>query len=620
MKFRTTFFLFVAVILLGGFIWLVDQRSESTREREEQARKAMKIVADRISYLQVETTNVLVECAKEHGKWMLVQPVRDRADSAAIDRVLSGLQNLPRGEVITAAERKRRNLHLSDYGFDQPRAKITLGDNLWRRTILVGRTALLGSSVYMKNESLDDIIATDTNLLQFIPQAAADLRDRVIFRGGLEQVQRLDVHSGGGFFQIAKGEQGQWALQQPISARASPMVVQEILAKLFDLRVEQFVAESRSDLIAYGLDDAGVKVCVSSGGREGETELWLGSLVNTNKDLVYARVKGSDSICAVRATILGRLALKAEELRDRRLMTLSVYDISYFRAEEGEHTVELRKDVETWNVVEPKPWKADPQRIQDLLTAWVGASIVAFVDNGGTNLSALGLAPPARTLKFARRAPPASGEEAHPVSAGDEVTVRISGAKRDVGRILVKVEQENAPYEILSDTLNTVSMDPLFYRDREVLTLNSDDVIKITLSQNDRQRSAARGPSGEFQLVGSTDEKIDPEVIRDLLMTASHVVVSEFVADTPEKLSDYGLDKPQAVLALGLKGEAGLGKAILFGADAGNKGVYAMLRGQDVVFVLENSVKEKLLRQLIMAPSQSRETPADVSTNKPAAE
>ena len=618
MKFRTTLFLFVAVILLGGFIWLFDQRLESTREREEQARKAMRIVADRISYLQIQTTNVLVECAEEDGKWMLVQPVRDRADSAAIDRVLSGLQNLSRGEVITASERKSRNLQLSDYGFDLPRAKITLGDNLRRRTILVGRTALLGASVYIKDESLDDVIATDTNLLQFIPQAAADLRDRVLFHGAREQVQRLDVRGGSGFFQVAKGEQGQWALQQPISARASPMVVQEILADLFDLRIEQFIAESKSDLFAYGLDDAGVKVSVSSGSKDGTTELWLGNLVETNKDLVYARVKGSESICAVHASVLGRLAKKAEDLRDRRLMTLSIYDITYFRAEEGEHAVEFRRDGETWNVVEPKPWKADPQHMRDLLTAWVGGGIEAFVDDPKTNLSALGLAPPARTLKFARRAPVVSGEESQPVSAGDEVTVQVSSSKRSLGLVLVHVEQEDALYEILADALNTISMDPLFYRDREVLSLDPDDVLKITVSQDDRERSAERGPSGEFQPVGSADGKIDAEVVRDLLMTACHLVVSEFVADTPEKLSEYGLDKPRSVLALGLKGEAGLGKAVLFGADAGDRGVYAMLRGQDVVFVLGNSVKEKLLQDLIMAPSQSQETPVDVSTNKPA--
>lgn len=620
MKFRTTLFLLLAVILLGGFIWLADQRMDSTREREEQARKAMRIVADRVSYLQISTTNVLVECAEEDGKWMLVQPVRDRADSAAIDRVLSGLQNLARGEVITAAERKSRNLQLSDYGFDLPRAKITLGDNLRRRTILVGRTALLGGSIYIKDESLDDVIATDTNLLQYIPQAAADLRDRVLFHGAREQVQRLDVRSGGGFFQVAKGEQGQWALQQPISARASPMAVQGILTGLFDLRVEQFIAESKSDLFAYGLDDACVKVSVSSGSKDGATELWLGNLVETNKDLVYARVKGSESICAVRTNILGRLAMKAEDLRDRRLMTLSAYDVTYFRAEEGEHVVELRRDGETWNVVEPKPWKADPQHMRDLLTAWVGAGIEIFVDDPKTNLSAIGLAPPARTLKFARRAPAASGEESQPVSSGDEVTVQVSSSKRDLGLVLVRVEQENALYEILADALNRVSMDPLFYRDREVLSLDPDDVLKITVSQNDREYVAERGASGEFQLVGSVDGKIDPEVVRDLLMTVCHLVVSEFVADTPEKLSDYGLETPRAVLALGLKGEAGLGKAVLFGTDAGDKGVYAMLRGQDVVFVLSNSVKEKLLQNLIVAPSQSRETPVDVSTNKPAAE
>ena len=223
-------------------------------------------------------------------------------------------------------------------------------------------------------------------------------------------------------------------VRAPLAARASPMAVQELLRGLFDLRVEQFVAESRSDLVAYGLDAAGVKIGVSSGGKEGETELWLGGPVETNRDLVYARVKGNDAIYAVRTNVLGRLAVKAEDLRDRRLMTLSIYDIAYVRAEEGERAVELRKEGETWNVVEPKPWKADPQRLRDLLTAWAGASIVAFVDDAGTNLSALGLAPPARTLKLARRAP--AGEASPPASAGDEVTVQISGAKRELGRLL----------------------------------------------------------------------------------------------------------------------------------------------------------------------------------------
>ena len=619
MKFRTTLFLLIAVLLLGGFIGGFDRRLESTREREEQARKAMRMVADRISYLQIQTTNILVECAEEAGKWMLVQPVRDRADSAAIDRVLSGLQNLARGEVITASERKQRGAQLSDYGFEPPQAKITVGDNLRRRTILVGRTALLGGAVYIKDESSDDVIATDTNVLQLIPQTAADLRDRVLFHDAREQVRRLDVHSDVGFFQVAKSEKGQWMLQQPITARASPMTVQSILSGLYDLRMEQFVAESKADLFAYGFDDDCIKVSVSSGGKDGVTELWLGNVIETNKALLYARIKGSESIGAVSTGILSRLTMKAEDLRDRRLTTLSIYDVTYFRVEEGEHAIELRRDGETWNVVEPKPWKADAQRVRDLLTAWIGAGIETFVDDPKTNLSALGLAPPARTLKFARRPPDATGEDIQPPVPGDEVTVQVSSSKRTLGLILVRVDQENALYEILADTLKPVSMDPLFYRDREVLSLNPDDVLKITLSQDGREEFVERGADGEFQKNGVVEQPMDSEAVKDILMTACHLVVSEFVADTPEKLSNYGLDAPRAVLSLGLKGEAGLGKAILFGANAGDQGVYAMLRGQDVVFVLANSVKEKLLQNLTMTSSQSRETPVDVRTNTPAA-
>lgn len=620
MKFKTTILLLIAVLVLGAFIGLFERRTGSTREREEQARKALPMRADRVSYLKFEATNLLVECVRDDGTWMVVRPVRARADAAEIGRLLAGLEDLPRGEVITPAEQKARGLSPAQYGLEPPRARITLGDSLHRRTIHVGADARLGGSVYIREETRDDIVATETNLFSFIPKAVSDVRDRTLFLGSPEKIQRLEISVPAGFLQVVNMGGGRWSLQQPFTARASPITVQEILESLFDLRVEDFVADGSADLVAYGLDEPALKVGVWSREKEGETALLFGDLVAKSNALLYAKRASGDSIVAVPTNILGRLRVSVEDLRDRRLIPLSQYDLAYVRVEEGETSLELRKAEDgSWQVTEPKQWKADGQRVRDLLNAWANARIVGFVDDAPTNLAVVGLAPPAMTLTFARKAPAESGgEEAAPARSLEEgADVLVSRSKRELGRTLVRLEQDQALYEILTDVLNTVSTDPLFFRDREVVSLDPEDIVRITVSRDGGERTVERTPGGTFAAVPAAAGEPDQDAIKDLLMTVSRLRAAEFAADSPEELSRYGLDAPRASLTLGLKGESGIAKTILFGADAGGQGVYAMVRGQDVVFVIDPEARGKLLQGPYTVQEPTPKEPVDLSTNKP---
>ncbi len=621
MKWRTTILLLLAVLALGAYIMLVDRKSESTREREEQARKALRVDASRVSYLRFESTNLLVECAQEDGTWMIIQPVRTRADAGEIDRILNGLQDLPRGEVVSARDRERRGATLAQYGFEPPTAAIAVGDNLHRRTILVGREALLGGSLYIKDAESDDIVATETNLLALIPKSASDLRDRVLFRGSPDQVQRLGIGSGDGFLQMARVDKRRWVIQQPLTARASPTAVQEILDGLFLLRVERFVTDSGADLVTYGLDEPRLRVNVWSGDKEGDTTLLIGKAVPDAADQVYAKLKSGDAVVTIGTNGIGSIPLKVEDLRDRRLLDMSSYDVAYFRAQDGERAIAMQKRGEKWDVVEPRQWKADDQRVHDLMVAWAGVKILAFVDNEATNLAPLGLETPARTLTFAAKGPSADSvaRDASLRGGEDEVVVQVSPAKRAPGVALVKVKPDNSLYEILSDTLKTISMDPLYYRDRQVLDLSSDSIVRISLTKAGREQVVERDASGAFAATGG-EAKADPEAIKDLLLKAAHLRVLRFEAEDPQDLKPYGLDAPKAVLTLGLKDEAGISKSLLFGADSVvGEGVYAMLKGQDVVFVLDKTVADKMLQSLYATPAAAEKESVDLSTNSPAA-
>ena len=68
-----------------------------------------------------------------------------------------------------------------------------------------------------------------------------------------------------------------------------------------------------------------------------------------------------------------------------------------------------------------------------------------------------------------------------------------------------------------------------------------------------------------------------------------------------EDLAGYGLDKPSAELSIGLSGDEGIRKTVIFGFVAGANGVYAMVRGRDGIYVLEKSHVSNLTGDLVLA-------------------
>jgi hypothetical protein len=61
----------------------------------------------------------------------------------------------------------------------------------------------------------------------------------------------------------------------------------------------------------------------------------------------------------------------------------------------------------------------------------------------------------------------------------------------------------------------------------------------------------------------------------------------------PADLSPYGLDEPTAALTIDLDPDFGVSKTLLLG-EATDGGVYAMIRGQDLVAVVSERDVERL--------------------------
>jgi len=623
---RTTLVLLLLVAGLGAYVLWVDRRTESTREREAQARQALRVVPARVTSFTLAGDRFEATGVQTNGHWGLTRPLAARADAAAVDRFLSALERLPRGEVITPAQRRARHLTLADYGLAPPRLRVTLQAGARRQTVLFGRLAPLGGALYVMDPARDEVIATDAAVTNDLPAGVAALRDHALFTGPAAAVQRLDLRGSGRLLQLVRTEPGDWQIQQPVVARADRAVVQDVLEKLFAWKAVDFVSDNVADLAPYGLDENALRVSLNAGGKSGEQTLLLGKPAGTNAGLIYAATPPEKTVLTVGSAPLAELQLKLDDLRDRRLFTLPVHDVGGVRLQQGERTLELRQGPDgAWALRQPRQAPADAQRVQDFLHQVTGARIETFLDQAATNLAALGLTTPEWKLTLLR-APAGAAVTGAPPAAGaagtDQQVLLVSAQPRPGGRRVVKLEHEAAPYEVAGAALAGLTVDPLAFRSREVLHLPAGDILRLTrVCRGATQTVERASATNDFLAVAPAPAAVQRAVLAQLVQTVSRLTAVRLVAEDARDLQRYGLATPALSLTLGLKGETGLVKTLLLGAPAPG-GVFALWRGQDLVFVLDPAVGALLGRDWFQpaapAPPAQKEAPDAAVTNRAA--
>ncbi|MFH0880063.1 MAG: DUF4340 domain-containing protein [Lentisphaerota bacterium] len=591
MNVRTTILLLSLVLLLGSIILLLNRRVESTRTRAERSGHALAFDPDAVKDLRMEAGAVSLECVKGSHGWRMIKPFDARVDEGEINRILATLADLPDLEKISARDMEDRQLKADDYGFAQPRARITLGDTEKKRIFAVGRDAPLGSALYIMEVGQGDMVLTSTNILSVLPSTLADLRDKALFVGRPDQVRKLEIRTPSGFMQLVGGAQGNWTIQQPFTGRADRSTVQNLVMQLMGLRVIDFVAEEAVDLESYGLDDGATMIILGLDEKTGPQVLLIGDPVEKNPGQVFVKLQSEKPIMTVSRDIADRLLLRPDDVRDRRLMPMPPYAIQGIEVKEGPSVIKLtRKADEGWYVVEPRSWKADDRQVSLLLSQMAACRIEEFKDYRSVDEDKESWVSPLMTIRLSSQETDASTPALSWIFAA--LTNRADLA-------LARVDEEKLFAVVSNRMLKSFSVDPLFYRDREVWNLDTNRVQKVAVVMGGREQAFETTGPEDYKALAPKDARVNAEAAKDLLMVMNRMEALAFVTADPKDLAPYGLEAPRAVITVSWAGKPGTSKVLLLGGDWGHEGVYAMFRGEDVIFVLAPEVRDKLLGNLM---------------------
>ena len=157
MKFRTTVILLIFAAAIALFIYFYEQKRPGTFAGESISKMLFKIRGEDVVKLEVagEKSSFAFERQdKDKDKWMIVEPVRARANDAAAAEMVSKLEFLEKKRTFKGDDYEK--LSSEDTGLDPGLIKVTVYDAAGNsETLRIGDVAPTGDRRYASKEDAE---------------------------------------------------------------------------------------------------------------------------------------------------------------------------------------------------------------------------------------------------------------------------------------------------------------------------------------------------------------------------------------------------------------------------------------------------------------------------------
>lgn len=247
-----------------------------------------------------------IVCEKNtDGEWEIKAPVVLKADAAAVDDLLFGVDSLKAVEFVSDSP---KSLH--PYGLDAPAIVVSFASTDAETVVLlVGK--LKGDTVYVKSQSAEPVFGVKKNLIDLVGVGVSALRDKQILDFDSDSAVKLTLRHGDTNLTCQK--QGtNWRLTHPVQEDAKNGTVNTILYQIGELKVEKFLAET-PDVARTGFDAPAIQLTVTL--KDGtEHVLQIGKSVESKH--LHARLwRSPNTVFLLKADIAETLKKTVEDFR-----------------------------------------------------------------------------------------------------------------------------------------------------------------------------------------------------------------------------------------------------------------------------------------------------------------
>ena len=589
MSWKTGVVLLVLAAGLGGFYvydtyWLVPKR-----EKAESVKGRLWEVDPK----DVETVTLArkgeaaVKLKRAGDGWEMLEPVKARADRGAVDGVVSTVVTARVDREIDPSPTK-----LADYGLEPPEAEITV-DVKGRKDPLVlrlGAKSPTGAWVYGREGTKPALLALSEIVSRDVAKPVPELRDKTVLAFDRKGVSGFDLEVAGDAISVEAQDGGKWRITKPAPYAGDGDVVAEFLDKLETARVKEFVGAAAAPA-QYGLDRPS-KVTIWQGkDKDRAARALLIGKVDAEKKAVYVMRPGESEVLLAPEELWTAVPKTAASLRDKIVLAYAYDKVKRVEVESPKGAVALEREGVGWKLVSPEPLKADSGSVNGLLWRIRDLRSIGFIADDAAGVARY-LSKPEVTVRVVEEGANepktlllASSKETR---GGQPAAVAAVAGQTSVALVDGKALQDLAK---TSDDLRDKSLFPAF---------ELTDVKRARLASAGKHVLVERKGDSEWKLVepkAPAKDGTKEGKVTDLLLTVKGLRWKDIVSAKGDDAARFGLDKPQAEVAL-LKADGSEVGTLLIGRDEGPV-TYVRLKSGPAIY----AVDAKLLTDLRKAPT-----------------
>lgn len=400
MKYRNTIIALVILVLLGSYIyffeWQPVKNTEPGKPTEPFLAKANSENIIKIEIVNQKPGKPIVLNRGKDQFWELQSPVVAKADKLEVDNLVKEFKELIPSRIID-----EKGLDLASYGLDTPTLTVSLNFDTKKSAgekIIVGNKTPNAEDYYVKKADDSKIYLIPVASVALWSKEASLFRDRSVLTFDSDKIVQIDLNYPKGKF-VCNKEQGQWWVTQPERIKANQNKLEDLLWKLHGLSIKHFVEERPKDLAEYGLNNPQIKIQLKAADSS-RAILEIGKLKSSDGTM-YAKAADKSYIFSLDTTAVNDLIITSiSDLRDRSVLTFDSDSITRVELKYPDKTLVAVKEKEQWWITQPKRYKADASKLDDILWRLSGLSILEFGETQPTPklLNKYGLDKPSLTI------------------------------------------------------------------------------------------------------------------------------------------------------------------------------------------------------------------------------
>lgn len=587
-------------------------KKPSTGEARRQAQNVVNFDRSKVDGIIIQNGDEKIEIRRRDNKWRLEIPIKDQADAALVENLLSDLETWQKEGTIPAKDIDADKSKLNEYGLNRPKLKLKLMGPDRPPEILFGKDAALEGRMYVRFENSKETFLAKQSVKKDVDKKAEEFRDKKLTDVTTAQVRRIALKTPAGEMELEK-KGDHWDIVKPLRARADDEKVGDLIAQVTTARIQQFVADDHGDLRPYGLAEPRGSITLFSqeGSKDQKVEiadsikvfgqddkgqmLQIGSVPEKEKDQVYVRFAPRGAVYTLPKKIEEALNNKPADLRDYHLVRIdtNVLDRITIDVSGKGKTVLARKDG-NWTVASRNSAPADSRAVRRLIDTLQNARVTRFVEDVASNLPKYGLDKPRLQITFSSFA----SENTAETKAGEEPFATLSFGKEDGDNVYARLTDEPFVVTARRGLLDQIPADPLQWQELSIFKLKPDQIHHLSITA-DKELSLERGDNNQWHWLKGTGQ-IDENNVQSLLNTLSSLHAARWLGAT--KPQD-GLEKPQLTLAFTTSSDDKTSNRLIIGAPANDGTWYAHVDGREGTFTISNSDLNSLRLPLVAQPS-----------------